>query len=151
MIEFTYIFLPLEIKVSFFKPQKCIFSQLIYLVKRNFRSHFFCKCLNPLVNKIYEVMWGREILTSRKKQSNYFPKEPSWLQLAMMHLVVRNLAKISQGWFIIGSLLQMLKAKTLTEKDAEHSSCSSLAKTKSENFFVCPNHSFWKKLLLARP
>ena len=27
--EFTYIFLPLEIKVSFFKPQKCIFSQLI--------------------------------------------------------------------------------------------------------------------------
>ena len=27
--EFTYIFLPLEIKVSFFKPQKCVFSQLI--------------------------------------------------------------------------------------------------------------------------
>ena len=26
--EFTYIFLPLEIKI-FFKPQKCIFSQII--------------------------------------------------------------------------------------------------------------------------
>ena len=27
--EFTYVFLPLEIKVSFFKPQKYIFSRLI--------------------------------------------------------------------------------------------------------------------------
>ena len=49
--KFAYIFLPLEIKVSFLKPQKCIFFQLI---ARNgtYENTFSVKSLDPYTDSL---------------------------------------------------------------------------------------------------
>ena len=70
--EFTYIFLPLEIKVSAFKPRKCIFSQLIWW-NGTFEFTFYVNFWKSLANKICDVIWGWEISTWRMEHSNYLP------------------------------------------------------------------------------
>ena len=106
MEEFTYIFFPLKIKVSFFKPQKCIFSQLI---SRNGTFHFLRKFLKPFVKKICGIMWGWQISTWRTKLTNYLPKSHHGCNLQCIWLYIL-LQKYPRVEIFIGSLLQMLKA-----------------------------------------
>ena len=80
-----------------------------YFAKRNFRSHFFCKFLKALANKICDAMWEWEISSWRMENSNYLPKRHNGCNLrciwryALLH-------KYPMIEFFIGYLLQMLKA-----------------------------------------
>ena len=69
-----------------------------YFTKRNFQSHFLRKLLKPLARKICDLMRRWEISTWGTEHSNYIQRSYlSSLELAM-HLAVRTLSKISQGW-----------------------------------------------------
>ena len=107
MEEFTYIFLPLEIKVSFFKPPKCIFSQLISW-NRTFEVTLSVNFWSLWQTK-YVTMWGWEISTWRTEHSNYLPKSHYGCNLRCIWLYVL-LQKYPRVEFFKGPLLQMLKA-----------------------------------------
>ena len=81
-----------------------------YFAKWNFRSHFLCKFLKPLANKICDIMWGWEISTWRTEYSKYLPKSHhGWnLQCTLLYVPLQKYPRVE---FFTGPLLQMLKAK----------------------------------------
>ena len=80
-----------------------------YFAKRNFSSHFLCKFLKALANKICDVMWGWEVSTWRTGHSNCLPKSHHGcnLQCILLYILLQKYPRIE---FFIGYLLQMLKA-----------------------------------------
>ena len=144
MEEFIYFFLPLEIKVSFFKTQKCIFSQLIL------RNGTLKVTFSVNVWRLWQTNMWRNVAMRNFNLNNgtqeLSSKEPSWLQLAM-HLAVRTLAKISQYWVFhrINAANAQSKWQRLMQNIHR-----AVPLQKHENFFACSNH-FGKKLLLTRP
>ena len=137
LAEFTYIFFPLEIKVSFFKPQK-MYIFPTYSPKRNLRSHFLRKYLKALANKICDAMWEWEISTWRTEHSNHFPKGHHGCNLQCIWSYVLYL-KISEGCVFIESLLLMLKTNDF-DRAGSRTFIMLVPSPKEENFFVCSNH-----------
>ena len=124
MEEFTYIFLPLEIKVSFFKPPKCIFSQLISW-NRTFEVTLSVNFWSLWQTK-YVTMWGWEISTWRTEHSNYLPKSHYGCNLRCIWLYVL-LQKYPRVEFSKDPCCKCSKQMISTEMDAEHSLYSFLA------------------------
>ena len=101
-------FPPIRKKSLFFQTiQMYVFPA--YFAKRNFWSHFLCKFLKALANKMCDVMRVLEISTWRTEHSNHLPKSHHGCNLWCIWLYVL-LQKYPRIEFFIGYLLQMLKA-----------------------------------------
>ena len=115
-----------------------------YLAKRNFRSHFLCKFLRALANKICDVMWGWEISTWRTEHINYLPKSHHVCNLRCIWLYVlfQKYPRI-EFFHQKKTCCKCSKQMISTEMDAEHSLCSSLAERWK---LFCLLESFRKKI-----